>query len=164
MSTADRFPYSSAPIKRVKAVQFCVWDPDEIVSTTSLRACMHAATALLGIFLAFPSSHAMRAMRAHVPPLRGAIPSPRLTAATPMRRASRSRAVFQTCAWAPWTRLGGWCAPPMVPTPSTAQVTSATSSWPRCGKGSAMHGAAGWAWHAWHVACLVGDWVAWQQG
>ena len=40
MSTADRFPYSSAPIKRVKAVQFCVWDPDEIVSTTEWHACM----------------------------------------------------------------------------------------------------------------------------
>ena len=32
MSTIDRFTYSSAPIKRVKSVQFSVWDPDEIVS------------------------------------------------------------------------------------------------------------------------------------
>ena len=32
MGTIDRFSYSSAPIKRVKAVQFCVWDPEEIVS------------------------------------------------------------------------------------------------------------------------------------
>lgn len=30
MATADRFSYSSAPIRRVKAVQFSVWDPDEI--------------------------------------------------------------------------------------------------------------------------------------
>lgn len=32
MGTIDRFTYSSAPIKRVKAVQFSIWDPDEIVS------------------------------------------------------------------------------------------------------------------------------------
>ncbi|GAX77905.1 hypothetical protein CEUSTIGMA_g5347.t1 [Chlamydomonas eustigma] len=30
MSTYDRFPYSSAPIKRVRKVQFSVWDPEEI--------------------------------------------------------------------------------------------------------------------------------------
>ncbi|KAF5837019.1 DNA-dependent RNA polymerase II largest subunit [Dunaliella salina] len=30
MGTLDRFTFSSAPIKRVKAVQFSVWDPDEI--------------------------------------------------------------------------------------------------------------------------------------
>ncbi|KAL6754081.1 hypothetical protein V8C86DRAFT_2713077 [Haematococcus lacustris] len=30
MTTVDRFTYSSAPVKRVKAVQFSVWDPDEI--------------------------------------------------------------------------------------------------------------------------------------
>lgn len=30
MSVADRFAYSSAPIKRVKNVQLGVWDPDEI--------------------------------------------------------------------------------------------------------------------------------------
>jgi hypothetical protein len=32
MGTLDRFTFSSAPIKRVKSVQFSIWDPDEIVS------------------------------------------------------------------------------------------------------------------------------------
>jgi DNA-directed RNA polymerase II subunit RPB1 len=32
MSTLDRFSYSKAPVKRVKSVQFSVWDPEEIVS------------------------------------------------------------------------------------------------------------------------------------
>jgi hypothetical protein len=29
-TTQDRFSYSKAPVKRVRAVQFSVWDPDEI--------------------------------------------------------------------------------------------------------------------------------------
>ncbi|GBF88296.1 DNA-directed RNA polymerase II subunit 1 [Raphidocelis subcapitata] len=29
-TTQDRFPFSKAPVKRIKAVQFSVWDPDEI--------------------------------------------------------------------------------------------------------------------------------------
>lgn len=32
MSNIDRFPHSSAPVRQVKAVQFSVWDPAEIVS------------------------------------------------------------------------------------------------------------------------------------
>lgn len=35
MSVADRFTYSSAPIKRVKAVQFSIWDPEEVVRSPS---------------------------------------------------------------------------------------------------------------------------------
>ena len=32
MATMDRFPYSSAPVKRVKAIQFGILDPDFVVS------------------------------------------------------------------------------------------------------------------------------------
>lgn len=57
----DRFPPSKAPVKRVKGVQFSIWDPDEIVSgrlrdagwgggggaahvRMAPHACPHAAT------------------------------------------------------------------------------------------------------------------------
>ncbi len=36
MTTLDRFTYSSAQWKRIKAVQFSVWNPDEIVSEGAL--------------------------------------------------------------------------------------------------------------------------------
>lgn len=36
LSNLDRFPYSVAPTKRVKRVQFGVWDPDDIVSDTEI--------------------------------------------------------------------------------------------------------------------------------
>jgi hypothetical protein len=32
MTTMDRFTPSRAPVKRVKAIQLGVWDPEEIVS------------------------------------------------------------------------------------------------------------------------------------
>jgi hypothetical protein len=46
MSVADRFAYSSAPIKRVKNVQLGVWDPDEIVRVPGkVSGCSHGMLA-----------------------------------------------------------------------------------------------------------------------
>lgn len=44
MATVDRFEPSKAPIKRVKAVQFSVWSPDDIVSGTACT-CFRLITA-----------------------------------------------------------------------------------------------------------------------
>jgi hypothetical protein len=35
MTTMDRFTPSKAPVKRVKAIQLGVWDPEEIVSAVA---------------------------------------------------------------------------------------------------------------------------------
>jgi hypothetical protein len=46
-TTMDRFTPSRAPVKRVKAVQFGIWNPEEIVSPVTLHtmhAVAHAAT------------------------------------------------------------------------------------------------------------------------
>ena len=37
MATLDRFPYSSAPVKRVKAIQFGILDPDFVVSKAATK-------------------------------------------------------------------------------------------------------------------------------
>lgn len=44
MSTMDRFTPSRAPVKRVRAIQMGVWDPEEIVSCL-LLSCSAAAAA-----------------------------------------------------------------------------------------------------------------------
>ena len=43
MATVDRFTYSKAPVKKVAAVQFSVWDPDEIVSAVCFGGSCSAA-------------------------------------------------------------------------------------------------------------------------
>ena len=47
MATLDRFPYSSAPVKRVKAIQFGILDPDFVVS----KAATKRKKAAIGAFL-----------------------------------------------------------------------------------------------------------------
>ena len=37
MATVDRFTYSKAPVKRVRAVQFSVWSPDEVARYSVCR-------------------------------------------------------------------------------------------------------------------------------
>jgi hypothetical protein len=39
-TTMDRFTPSRAPVKRVKAVQFGIWNPEEIVSPVTLHTML----------------------------------------------------------------------------------------------------------------------------
>ena len=47
MATLDRFPYSSAPVKRVKAIQFGILDPDFVEQHWPSPLFFHAAVPCL---------------------------------------------------------------------------------------------------------------------
>lgn len=109
MASVDRFPYSSAPVRQVKAIQFSVWDPAEIVSGA------------LGKY-----AWSLRELTAACPRRKPTL-LPKSRPAIHMKRARQSLAACRIPVWGPWTVAAS--VPPTVQIRTTALGISATLPW-----------------------------------